>query len=439
MRLVRDIADLPEALRSAQAEARAAFGDGRLLLERALLHPRHVEVQVLADRHGRVLHLGERDCSVQRRHQKLIEEAPSPAVDAGMRRRLGDAAVQVARAAGYVGAGTVEFLLDADGSHYFMEMNTRLQVEHPVTECLTGLDLVAWQLRVAAGAALDLTQEDVLARFESGGHAIEARLCAEDPAQEHLPQAGRLVHLRAPPVLRCDAALASGMEVSPHYDSLLAKLIAHGANRAEAIARLAAGLDATQCLGLPTNRAFLARVLRHPEFAAARVDTGFLSRHFSTPDARAPRTCSPTCARRSLRRVAATARSAAAALPAVWSGWQSGAFAVDVPVEIDGAPKPGASGQRPRVVDRRHGALPLAASRRRPHPRRRSHPLDAQTCARPAQLAAGGGIDLAFVDLRLQPAALRQALARRANAAASSTWKGRARRQPAHCSWSSRR
>jgi geranyl-CoA carboxylase alpha subunit len=418
MRLVRDPAGLPEALRSACAEARAAFGDGRLLLERALERARHVEVQVLADGHGRVLHLGERDCTVQRRHQKLIEEAPSPAVDAALRRRLGDAAVAVARAAGYVGAGTVEFLLEEGGSHFFMEMNTRLQVEHPVTECLTGLDLVAWQLRIAAGAPLDLTQDEVLARFESAGHAIEARLCAEDPAHEHLPQAGRLVLWNAAPGLRCDAALASGMEVSPHYDSLLAKLIAHGADRAGAIAKLAAGLDRTQCLGLPTNRAFLARVLRHPEFAGGRFDTGFLQRHCAGADACAPR--SP----RRLRALAAACvalqplrEGAAAALTAQWSGWHSsGVWATGVPMEVEGVPEAWhlEGGGRAWFARDDIGALAIdelafdagGGVRARVD----GQPLHAQTVRDGSRgWLQAEGIDLAFVDLRLRPAARAQA------------------------------
>ena len=283
MRLVTQLDDLPAALQAAHAEAQVAFGDGRLLLERALLAPRHVEVQVLADGHGTVLHLGERDCSVQRRHQKLIEEAPSPAVDAALRRRMGEAAVQVARAAsaqGYVGAGTVEFLLDEGGSFWFMEMNTRLQVEHPVTECLTGVDLVAWPLRIAMGARLDLTQDELLQRYEAGGHAIEARLCAEDPAQQHLPQSGTLLHWQPPVGLRVDAALRSGQTVSPFYDSMLGKLIAHGPDRQAALQQLASGLAQTQAVGLPTNRAFLARVLAHPAFAQGEVSTAFLAQHF---------------------------------------------------------------------------------------------------------------------------------------------------------------
>ncbi len=337
MRLVTQLDDLPAALQAAHAEAQAVFGDGRLLLERALLAPRHVEVQVLADGHGTVLHLGERDCSVQRRHQKLIEEAPSPAVDAALRRRMGEAAVQVARAAsaqGYVGAGTVEFLLDADGSFWFMEMNTRLQVEHPVTECLTGVDLVAWPLRIAMGARLDLTQDELLQRYEAGGHAIEARLCAEDPAQQHLPQSGTLLHWQPPAGLRVDAALRSGQTVSPFYDSMLGKLIAHGPDRQVALQQLASGLAQTQAVGLPTNRAFLARVLAHPAFAQGEVSTAFLAQHFD--DAAQVQPPAPLA----LQAMAAVALVAVPAqpLPALWQGWTSAALTVQqVPMQIGAA------------------------------------------------------------------------------------------------------
>lgn len=330
MRLVQDLAMLPEALQAAHAEACAAFGDGRLLLERALLAPRHVEVQILADGHGRVLHLGERDCTVQRRHQKLIEEAPSPAVHTELRRRMGAAAVQVARAAstaGYVGAGTVEFLLDADGSFWFMEMNTRLQVEHPVTECLTGLDLAAWQLRIAAGAPLALTQEEVLERFESGGHAIEARLCAEDPTNNHLPQSGHLLRWQPPEGLRCDAALRSGQTVSPFYDSMLGKLIAHGADRASALRQLADGLDRTECLGLSTNRQFLAQVLRHPVFACGDFSTAFLAQHFgATPE---PADDAELYGFAAL----CLAIMPSSVLPSLWAGWTSSTV-VDLQVPL---------------------------------------------------------------------------------------------------------
>jgi geranyl-CoA carboxylase alpha subunit len=277
MRLVRSARELDEALASAKSEALHAFGDDRVLLERAVPAPRHVEVQVFADARGGCVHLGERDCSVQRRHQKLIEESPSPAVDAKLRTRLGEAAVAVARAAGYVGAGTIEFLVDESGAFWFIEANARLQVEHPVTEAVTGLDLVEWQLRVAAGEPLPRAQEDV--RFD--GHAIEARLCAEDPARGFLPQSGRLALWRPAAGVRVDHALDSGTEVPPYYDSMLAKLIAHGRTRDEACARLAAALDATIALGLPTNKAYLAAVLRDPMFAGRGATTAFLEERFA--------------------------------------------------------------------------------------------------------------------------------------------------------------
>jgi geranyl-CoA carboxylase alpha subunit len=277
MRRVERAEDLPAALASAASEAAKAFGDGRLILERAVVEPRHVEIQVFADAHGHVVHLGERDCSVQRRHQKIVEEAPSPAVDPVLRERMGQAATAVAREIGYVGAGTVEFLLDPEGRFYFMEMNTRLQVEHPVTELVTGLDLVELQLRVARGEPLPFAQQDV----RIAGHAVEVRLCAEEPADDFLPRSGTVLDWRPEPLARCDHALATGMTVSPHYDSMLGKVIAHGATRAEALDRLALALDRTVLLGVPSNRAFLARVLRHPAFAdGATVSTAFIGRHF---------------------------------------------------------------------------------------------------------------------------------------------------------------
>ncbi len=279
VRLVQGEAEFAAASAHARSEAEHAFGDGRLFLERALEGVRHVEVQVFADAHGNWVQLGERDCSVQRRHQKLLEEAPSPAVNDALRDRLGRAAIAAARSVGYVGAGTVEFLLDQDGAFWFMEMNTRLQVEHPITEMLTGLDLVEWQLRVAAGEPLPLRQAEI--RFS--GHAIEARLCAEDPVHGFLPQSGRLA-LWSPPAgkghgaLRIDHALESGAPILPFYDSMIAKVIAHGRTRDEARERLAAALDATVALGVPTNKAFLAAVLRDEEFAARGATTDFISR-----------------------------------------------------------------------------------------------------------------------------------------------------------------
>jgi geranyl-CoA carboxylase alpha subunit len=273
MRLVTEAADLQAALDSARSEALSSFGSADLLLERALLMPRHVEVQVFADAHGHCIHLGERDCSVQRRHQKLIEESPSPAVDAGLRERMGACAVALAQAAGYVGAGTVEFLLDETGDFFLMEMNTRLQVEHPVTEALTGLDLVEWQLRVAQGEPLPLRQEQVTLE----GHAIEVRLCAED--ENFSPHTGRVLHFKAPAHARFDHALETGGEVTPHYDAMLGKLIFHAASRSEAIAKMITALAGTQVLGLPTNRAFLAACLDHPVFRAGGALIPFLAQH----------------------------------------------------------------------------------------------------------------------------------------------------------------
>ena len=319
MRRVDVPGDLPDALRSAAAEAAKAFGDGRLILERAVHEPRHVEVQVFADAHGRLVHMGERDCSVQRRHQKLVEESPSPAVDRALRERMGATALAVAREIGYVGAGTVEFLLDRDGAHYFMEMNTRLQVEHPVTELVTGLDLVEWQFRVAAGEPLPWRQSDLLL----DGHAVEVRLCAESPAEDFLPQTGPVVDWRAPPGVRCDHALAAGLEVGPWYDSMLAKLVAHAPTRAEALARLATALEETVLLGVATNRALLARVLRHPAFASGdAVSTAFLDRHFGDVAQRATEPDATTWALAAWLSVAAAPETLAT--PAGWRHWTTG-------------------------------------------------------------------------------------------------------------------
>jgi geranyl-CoA carboxylase alpha subunit len=270
MRLVQEAAQLPAALQSARSEALSAFGSGELLIERALLNPRHVEVQVFADAHGHCIHLGERDCSVQRRHQKIIEETPSPAVDAALRTRMCGAAVALAQAAGYVGAGTVEFLVDG-GDFFLMEMNTRLQVEHPVTEAITGLDLVEWQLRVAQGEPLPLAQEQVV----FSGHAIEVRLCAED--ENFTPHTGTVRRFREPGEIRFDHALFEGQVVSPHYDSMQGKLVAHAATRDQAIDKLVAALGRTEVLGLPTNRQFLSACLAHPVFRAGHALIPFLA------------------------------------------------------------------------------------------------------------------------------------------------------------------
>jgi geranyl-CoA carboxylase alpha subunit len=282
MRLVEQAADLLEAIRTARTEAESAFGSGELILEKAVVDARHVEIQVFADAYGNVIHLGERDCSVQRRHQKVIEEAPSPAVDAELRRRMGLAAVAAARAIGYRGAGTVEFLLGADGAFYFLEMNTRLQVEHPVTEMITGQDLVAWQLKVAAGEKPPLSQEQV----GFSGHAIEVRLYAEDAYAGFLPQTGRVdVWRPAGGVgVRIDHGVKEGLVISPYYDPMIAKVIAHGATREEARGRLVRALRETVVLGPTTNRHFLIGVLEHPEFAAGKATTAFLAKHaFAAP------------------------------------------------------------------------------------------------------------------------------------------------------------
>lgn len=276
MRLVEDPADLVAALAAARSEATTAFGSSELILERAILRPRHVEIQVFADRHGNVIHLGERDCSIQRRHQKVIEEAPSPAVTPALRERMGEVAVAAARAIGYVGAGTLEFLLAEDGSFYFMEMNTRLQVEHPVTEEITGQDLVAWQLQVAAGEPLPLAQHEI--RWQ--GWAIEARLYAEDPYHGFLPQAGRLIAWDPPAGVRVEHGLRAGQEIPPFYDPMIAKLVAHGRTREEARRRLLHALEDCVALGVNTNRSFLAACLDHPEFAAGRTSTAFIDTHF---------------------------------------------------------------------------------------------------------------------------------------------------------------
>jgi len=278
MRKVDAAADLPTALAAARSEALHAFGDAGLILEKAILSPRHIEIQVFADHHGNVVHMGERDCSVQRRHQKLIEETPSPAVDATLRARMGEVAVAAARAIGYRGAGTLEFLLDAQGGFHFMEMNTRLQVEHAVTEAVLGIDLVEWQLRVAAGEALPLRQDELDARRMSGGHAIEVRLCAEDAQRGFLPQSGTVLRWRPPGDIRCDHALADGAVVPPYYDSMLAKIVSHGASRADALRRLRRALGDTVLLGVASNRAFLARCVADSEFAAGLATTDFIAR-----------------------------------------------------------------------------------------------------------------------------------------------------------------
>jgi len=278
MRVVESPDDFAAHLAAAKREAAGSFGNDRVLIEKYLTRPRHVEIQVFADGFGNAVSLFERDCSIQRRHQKVIEEAPAPGMDPAVRRRMGEAAIAAAQAIGYRGAGTVEFLLGPDGSFYFMEMNTRLQVEHPVTEFITGLDLVEWQLRVAAGQPLPLRQEDLSIR----GHAIEVRLYAEDPDAGFMPATGRLDHLRFPaagPHLRVDSGVRQGDRISVHYDPMIAKLIVWDEDRDGAVRRLRTALAATEVAGLATNLTFLASIAAHPAFAAADLDTGFIERH----------------------------------------------------------------------------------------------------------------------------------------------------------------
>lgn len=282
MRKVTESSQLPDAIASAQAEAASAFGNPQVFLERLVTGARHVEVQVFGDTHGNVLHLGERECSAQRRHQKVVEEAPSPVVDEALRAKIGGAAVAAARAIGYVGAGTVEFLLDDEGNFYFLEMNTRLQVEHPVTECVTGLDLVEWQLDVAAGKPLPMTQDELLMR----GHAIEVRLYAEDPYAGFLPQTGTIERFAPATGIRVDSGIRSGGEVSAFYDPMLAKLIAHGRDRDEALRKLRRGLRETVFLGPVTNLVFLQSLLDDPEMAAGSIKTDTLDARFAQPPQR---------------------------------------------------------------------------------------------------------------------------------------------------------
>jgi acetyl-CoA carboxylase biotin carboxylase subunit len=277
MRIVRESSELGSLLEQAQSEATSAFGDGTVFVEKFIERPRHIEVQIVADGQGRCVHLGERECSIQRRHQKLIEESPSPVVDAETRKKIGAMAVKAAKAAGYVGAGTVEFLRGDDGSFYFMEMNTRLQVEHPVTEMVTGLDLVKAQIRVAAGEALPFSQSKISMR----GHAIECRIIAEDPAHNFMPAPGTIRGLRVPtgPGVRDDGGIYAGYTVPVHYDPLLSKLVAWGRDRDEAISRMARALDEYRIDGVKTSISFHRKVMVHPAFRAGDLHTGFLEEY----------------------------------------------------------------------------------------------------------------------------------------------------------------
>jgi 3-methylcrotonyl-CoA carboxylase alpha subunit len=342
MRRVEAAADFDAALASARREAESAFGDGRVLVEKYIGSPRHIEMQVFADTHGTVLHLFERDCSLQRRHQKVIEEAPAPGMNAAMREAMGRAAVEAARAVGYVGAGTVEFIADAreglkPDRFYFMEMNTRLQVEHPVTEAVTGLDLVEWQFRVAAGEPMPVRQEDI--RLD--GHAVEARLYAEDPERGFLPSTGTLHALRLPDGegIRIDSGVRAGDAVTPYYDPMIAKVITHGATREAALDRLAAALAATVVAGPQTNLAFLTALARAPEFRAGRFDTGFIDRNLAALTA-PPRGVDPAELAAAVRRLAEEPPHDAPRRDGPWGardGFQLvGRRQVTVPIVVDG-------------------------------------------------------------------------------------------------------
>ena len=282
MRLVHAAAELKSALDGARSEAERSFGDSEVYIEKAIVNPRHIEMQVLADEHGNTVYLGERECSLQRRHQKVLEEAPSPIVDDDMRRRMGEVAVRVAQAASYTNAGTVEFLVDQRKNFYFLEMNTRLQVEHPVTELITGLDLVHLQIRIAAGEKLPFKQEDVSIR----GHAIECRIYAEDPDNNYFPSPGRIALLQSPagPGIRIDSGMYEGWNVPIDYDPLLAKLIGYGSDRDQAMARLTRALDEYFVGGIKTNVSLFRRILREADFRAAKLDTGFLDRMLKRKD-----------------------------------------------------------------------------------------------------------------------------------------------------------
>ncbi|MFJ9410985.1 acetyl-CoA carboxylase biotin carboxylase subunit [Streptomyces sp. NPDC101393] len=331
MRLVREEALLADEIAAARREARGSFGDDTLLVERWIDRPRHIEIQILADGHGTVLHLGERECSLQRRHQKVIEEAPSVLLDEATRAAMGEAAVQAARSCGYRGAGTVEFIVPGKdpASYYFMEMNTRLQVEHPVTELVTGLDLVEWQLRVAAGEHLPCAQEDITLT----GHAIEARICAEDPSRDFLPTGGTVLELHEPRGggVRTDSGLSQGAEVGSLYDPMLSKVIAYGPDRASALRTLRAALASTVTLGVTTNAGFLRRLLAHPDVVSGELDTGLVEREAaglldgSVPD--------------EVYAAAAAVRQAALERPVADGGWRD-PFAAPTGFRLGGEPAP---------------------------------------------------------------------------------------------------
>jgi 3-methylcrotonyl-CoA carboxylase alpha subunit len=342
MRKVERHAEFAVALEGAIREAEAAFGNGRVLIEKYVAAPRHIEIQVFADRHGNAIHLNERDCSLQRRHQKVVEEAPAPGMTPALREAMGEAAVKVAKAVGYVGAGTVEFVTDKNlGDFWFMEMNTRLQVEHPVTEAITGIDLVEWQFRIAAGEPLPLRQQEVPLQ----GHAVEARLYAEDPERGFLPSTGKLIALRFPDSVRVDSGVEQGGEVSPFYDPMIAKLISHAPNRATALDQLAEALDRTIVAGPRSNLSFLAALCRASDFRAGNFDTSFIETHLAELRAE-PQGIDRAAAALGVKRLLERQRpkDAGRAHPDAWtSPWNStngfqftGERRVSVPVLVDG-------------------------------------------------------------------------------------------------------
>lgn len=319
MRLVSKAPELPNAISAARAEAMSAFGSDTLILERAVLRPRHVEIQIFGDREGNIIHLGERDCSVQRRHQKVLEEAPCPVMTDALRAQMGEAAIKAARSVDYVGAGTVEFLLDETGAFFFLEMNTRLQVEHPVTEAVTGLDLVALQIRVAQGQGLGLSQADVT--FD--GHAIEARLYAENPSQDFLPATGRVEYLSLPDGVRFDSGIERGSEVSSFYDPMIAKIIASGPDRETARRRLVQALNDTVLFGVPTNRQFLIDALNAPEFTSGQATTAFIAENFTADNLAARHLTDEAAGLAALTNYLAERESFAQNIPQEILGWCS--------------------------------------------------------------------------------------------------------------------
>ena len=356
MRLVHQPEALLESLHSARSEARHAFGSDELILEQALIEPRHVEIQLFGDRHGNLIYLGERDCSIQRRHQKVIEEAPCPVMTPELRQAMGEAALKAGRAVNYLGAGTVEFLLDRNGRFYFLEMNTRLQVEHPVTELITGLDLVAWQLQIAAGQPLPLEQ----AQVSLSGHAMEVRLYAEDPAQGFLPQTGEVLRWEPAVGVRVDHGLCEGETISPFYDPMLGKLIAHGATREEARRKLLRAVEDTLLLGVTTNQRLLAELLKHPGFIEGDFSTGFIAEHFGEIPRQAATSDQLALA------AALFYQHSADQHPHGLAGWRNNArVPCTFRLEVDGETHTVTAAPLPLSTDGRHATVVLNGVRRR--------------------------------------------------------------------------